>query len=47
MKLAEKGIAALKDDPALAKGLNCYQGKLIYEAVGRAFDLEVTAFEYC
>ncbi len=47
MKLAEKGVAALKDDPALAKGLNCYRGKLTYEAVGRAFDIEVTSFEDC
>jgi len=45
MKLAEKGVAALLDDPALAKGLNCYQGKLIYKAVGDAFGIEVTAVE--
>ncbi len=44
MKLAEKGIAALLDDPALAKGLNCYQGKLTYKAVGDAFGIEVTPF---
>lgn len=41
MKLAEHGFGALSQDLALARGLNCYQGKLTYEAVGRAFDLEV------
>lgn len=42
MKLAEHGFAALSKDPALARGLNCFQGKLIYEAVGKAFNIEVT-----
>lgn len=41
MKLAEHGFNALSQDLALARGLNCYQGKLTYEAVGRAFGLEV------
>ncbi len=42
MKLAEHGFNALSQDPALAKGLNCYQGKLTYEAVGEAFGMDVT-----
>ncbi len=42
MKLAEHGFSALAHDTALARGLNCYRGKLTYEAVGRAFNMEVT-----
>lgn len=42
MKLAEHGFGALSQDMALARGLNCYQGKLIYKAVGKAFGMEVT-----
>jgi alanine dehydrogenase len=42
MKLAEHGFDALAMDSTLAGGLNCHQGKLTYEAVGQAFDLEVT-----
>jgi len=42
MKLAEHGFTALAEDRALARGLNCYQGELIYEAVGKAFEMEVT-----
>ena len=34
---------AVRQDPALAKGLNTYQGKCTYEAVAEAFDLEFTA----
>ena len=45
MKLAEKGVAALSEDTALAKGLNCYKGLLTYQAVGDAFDMEVTPLE--
>ena len=45
MKLAEKGVAALSEDSALAKGLNCYKGLLTYQAVGDAFDMEVTPLE--
>ncbi len=42
LKLAEHGFAALSKDHVLARGLNCYQGKITYEAVGRAFDMDVT-----
>lgn len=39
MRLAAKGIAALKDDPGLALGLNTYKGQLTCPAVGEAFDM--------
>jgi len=42
MKLAEHGFAALAHDTALARGLNCYRGKLTYQAVGNVFNMEVT-----
>ncbi|QGY39752.1 alanine dehydrogenase [Pseudodesulfovibrio cashew] len=37
LRLAAKGIDALKDDPGLALGLNTYKGKLTCPAVGEAF----------
>ncbi len=40
MKLAEHGFGALARDRVLARGLNCYQGEITYEAVGRAFGME-------
>lgn len=42
LSLANQGLEALKRDPALAKGMNTYQGKVTYEAVAEAFDLEYT-----
>lgn len=39
MRLAAKGVDALKDDPGLALGLNTYQGKLTCPAVGEAFGI--------
>ncbi|MBL7225157.1 MAG: alanine dehydrogenase [Desulfobacteraceae bacterium] len=43
MKLAEEGIeAAIKNDAALAKGVNVYNGKVTYQAVADALDLEYT-----
>ncbi|MBU1610587.1 MAG: alanine dehydrogenase, partial [Proteobacteria bacterium] len=39
MRLANKGLDALRDDPGLALGLNTYQGKLTCPAVGAAFDI--------
>ncbi|MGE5623528.1 MAG: alanine dehydrogenase, partial [Methanocella sp.] len=40
LAIANKGLSkALLDDPALLKGLNVYQGKLTYPAVGEAFNL--------
>ena len=45
MQLAAKGIDALKSNSALLKGLNTYQGKLTYSAVGKAFDINVISAE--
>ncbi len=42
MKLAEKGLDALREDAALLKGLNTYHGKLTYAAVAEAFGLPYT-----
>jgi alanine dehydrogenase len=43
-KLAKYGLEAAKRDPALAKGVNTFEGKLTYQAVAEAFDLPYTAF---
>ncbi|MBI4097357.1 MAG: alanine dehydrogenase [Candidatus Levybacteria bacterium] len=41
LNLANKGIKqAVSDDPALAKGVNTIDGKLVYEAVAEAFKLK-------
>lgn len=37
LKLADRGVAALKGDPALAQGLNVADGKIAYPAVQEAF----------
>ncbi len=42
IELAEKGLAALSEDPALLRGLNTYKGKLTYAAVAEAFGLPYT-----
>ncbi len=43
MKLAEEGIEeAIKNDAVLAKGVNVYKGKVTYQAVADALDLEYT-----
>jgi len=42
LKLANMGLkSAIKADPSLAKGVNTYKGKIIYQAVAEAFGLEV------
>ena len=42
--LANKGaIKAMSENPALAKGLNTYQGKVTYGSVAEAFGLELLA----
>lgn len=47
MKLAEQGfINAVKNDPALGKGVNTYNGKITYKAVAEALDLEYTLLEF-
>jgi alanine dehydrogenase len=46
MKLAEEGILdAIRHDSALAKGVNVYRGKIMYEAVAEALGLEYTPLE--
>lgn len=45
MRLAQRGAAAIADDPALALGVNTYHGKLTYEAVATAFDLPYTPLD--
>ena len=46
VRLADKGWKqALRDDHALALGLNTHAGKLTFKGVGDAFDLEVTPLD--
>jgi alanine dehydrogenase len=45
IKLADKGMAAVSSDAALAKGVNVYQGKITYPAVAEAFGLEYTPLD--
>jgi alanine dehydrogenase len=46
LQLANKGWKrALKDDPALAKGLNIVDGKVVYRAVADAFGMEYVPVE--
>jgi alanine dehydrogenase len=46
MQLAEGGVlTALRNNPALAKGVNIYQGKVTYEAVADALGLEYVPLE--
>ena len=41
LKISDLGLKeALRQDPALLKGVNTYEGKLTYEAVGRAHNIE-------
>ncbi len=42
LRLAERGLEALKNDPALLKGLNTYDGKVTHPAVAEAFGLPYT-----
>ncbi|WP_419786331.1 alanine dehydrogenase [Pseudodesulfovibrio sp.] len=45
MRLAAKGVDALKDDPGLMLGLNTYKGKLTCPAAGEALDIDAIAPE--
>jgi alanine dehydrogenase len=45
MELADKGLMALCDSPALRMGLNTHAGQLTYQAVGEAFNLPAVAPE--
>jgi alanine dehydrogenase len=41
--LARKGlVGALREDPALAKGVNVYEGRVTYEPVAQAHGLPFT-----
>ncbi len=42
LMLANQGVQALRDNRALQLGLNTYRGKVTYEAVAEAFDLDYT-----
>jgi alanine dehydrogenase len=45
-RLASQGpVAAIRADPALARGVNTYQGKVTYAAVAEAFDLMYTPLD--
>jgi alanine dehydrogenase len=45
-RLADLGAeAAIQADPALARGVNIYQGQITYPAVAQAFDLDCTLIE--
>src|SRR6185437_14990359 len=45
-EIAEHGLAdAVAHDPALARGVNVLHGKVTYEAVAEAHDLEYTPLE--
>jgi alanine dehydrogenase len=47
VKLANMGAeAAIQADPALAKGVNTYQGRITYPGVADAFGLEYTPLEH-
>jgi len=46
LELADKGFPkAFRENTALARGLNTYQGKITHEGVANAFGIKVTAVE--
>ena len=42
IKIADKGMDALKNDPGFMKGLNIFRGKITYRAVAESLGLEYT-----
>ncbi len=45
LKIADQGIEqAMANDPAIRRGLNTYQGKLVYQPVAEAFGLKYSEF---
>jgi alanine dehydrogenase len=44
-KLARYGMDAVRKDPALARGVNTFDGKITYRAVAEAFGLPHAALE--
>jgi alanine dehydrogenase len=48
LEIANKGyLRAMKENPSLAKGVNVIDGKLTYQAVADALNLEYTALNEC
>jgi alanine dehydrogenase len=48
LEIANKGyLRAMKENPSLAKGVNVIDGKLTYQAVAEALNLEYTALNEC
>ena len=46
LEIADKGVVkSMNENPALAKGLNTYQGKITHEGVANAFGLRSTPVE--
>lgn len=45
LKLADQGLAAVKSDPALAKGVNVLDGQITYPAVAEAFGMAYKPLE--
>jgi len=46
LKLADQGlVAAVRHDPALARGINVHDGRITYEAVAEAFGLPYTPLD--
>lgn len=45
LKLATHGLDAIRQDPALAKGVNVFKGHITYPAVAEAFGLPYTPLE--
>ena len=46
IKLAKKGMPALADDKALAKGLNVYKGKLICRQVAESLKMHCEQIQF-
>lgn len=44
VKLAEKGMDALKEDPSLLKGLNTFEGKITCKGVADAYGMEFSPY---
>lgn len=45
IKLANLGLEAIKKDPALAKGINVFKGKVTHQGVAEAIGIEYTPLE--
>jgi alanine dehydrogenase len=43
LRLADNGLAALRDDPHFANGLNIFRGRVTCEAVATAHEVEYVA----